>query len=154
MSSARGQANHHLYLARLLLEAWQQARVAGDLRVSVIDQAWAPAVRLHLQRAWGWFLLALAQPSQLPAALPAGVDGLPPPPPGRSLPAELQECRQLESAHWLAAILKEPLPGEQRPARSGLAVSLDPAADPDALAAALPRLQDLFDRLGSFVDES
>lgn len=154
MSSARGQANHHLYLARLLLEAWQQARAAGELRGTLVDQAWAPAVRLHLQRAWGWFLLALAQPAQLPPSLPDCVDALPAPPLGRSLPAELEECRQLESSPWLAPYLHESAPGEPAPARVGLAVSVDPASDPEALAATLDRLRDTFDRLGSFVDES
>lgn len=154
MSSARGQANHHLYLARLLLDAWQQARDAGDLRASVIDQAWAPAVRWHLQRAWSWFLLSLAQPPQPPAVLPAGVADLPAPPAGRSLSAELEECHRLESSDWLSPVLHDEVPGGAGPAKAGLAVSLDPAADLQTLAATLPRLRDLFDHLGSFVDES
>lgn len=153
MSSARGKANHHLYLAGLLLDAWRQARSAGELRATLVDQAWAPAVRLHLQRAWGWFLLSLAQPARLPERLPGCCAELPPPPAGRSQPAELEECRRAEQADWLAPVLSEPVPALSGPARSGLAVDIDASSEPELLAAAVPRLQQLFDRLGSFVDE-
>lgn len=154
MSSARGQANHHLYLARLLLDAWEQAREAGELRVTLLDQAWAPAVRLHLRQAWGWFLLSLAQPAQLPETLPSCYDDLPPPPTGRSLPGELGECRQLEQTDWLSSILQEPLAEADRPSRNSLATPVASGNEPDGLEAARGRLQALFDRLGAFVDES
>lgn len=154
MSSARGQANHHLYLARLLLDAWGPAREAGELRVTLVDQAWAPAVRLHLRLAWGWFLLSLAQPAQWPEEFPACCDDLPAPPAGRSLPGELGECRQLEETEWLSAILRKTPPVLDKPARGSLATSVDTGSDPETLDAARRHLQALFDRLGTFVDES
>src|SRR5690606_2772142 len=70
MSSPRGQANHGLYLARVLLAAWRRDLAAEDIPASVLAQAVGPAVRGHLLDAYGWFLLDLQKPAQLPATPP------------------------------------------------------------------------------------
>lgn len=124
MSSARGFANHSLYMARLLVGAWRQQRDAAKAMPSAIDAAFAPAVRLHLLDAYGWFLLATVRATDLPTTPPHSVDTIPALGKGLALPAEVDEYRQLEQTAWLGR-LQAPLPkGMPRPtAGNVLAIS-------------------------------
>lgn len=153
MSSLRGQANHRLYLARLLLAAWRRELAAEDIPASILAQAFGPAVRSHLLDAYGWFLLDLQKPAQLPATPPHSATSLPPVAPGKALPVEIVEFARLEQAGWLAQLVQEP--GAEQPRRSAASLAA-PAAnlpDPESLLAQAQLLEDAFSRIGDFLDE-
>ncbi|MEQ8801917.1 DUF6586 family protein [Haliea sp.] len=153
MSSLRGQANHGLYLARLLLRAWRRDLAAEDIPASVLAQAYGPAVRGHLLDAYGWFLLDLQKPAQLPATPPHSVTSLPPVAPGKAVPVEIAEFARLEQRGWLAELVQEP--GAEQPRRSADSLAA-PAAnlpDPDSLQALAQQLDDAFTQAGDFLDE-
>lgn len=109
MSSARGLANHSLYMARLLLQAWSEQGAQAGAMPAAIDSAFAPGVRLHLLDAYGWFLLALVRVTALPATPPHSTASLPALAPGMAVPGEIDECRRLEREGWLSSLLA-PLP--------------------------------------------
>ncbi|MDO8862412.1 hypothetical protein Q6D67_11940 [Haliea sp. E1-2-M8] len=153
MSSPRGQANHRLYLARLLLAAWRRDLAAEDIPASVLAQAFGPAVRSHLLDAYGWFLLDLQQPAQLPATPPHSVTALPPVAPGKAVPAEIAEFAQLEQQGWLAELLQEPGAEQHRRSAASLAAPAAHLLDPDSLQAQAQLLDDAFARMGDFLDE-
>jgi hypothetical protein len=105
MASARALANQRLYFARILLDAWREQDEASQVPRAILDRAFGEAVRGHLGAAYGWFLLALLQPSSLPATPPRDTAALPPPPPGIALPGEIREFQHLEQGGWLASLL-------------------------------------------------
>ncbi len=109
MSNARGLANHSLYMARLLIDAWQREQGRHDCVSGAIDAAFAPAVRGHLLDAYGWFLLAMMRVTQLPEQPPRRVEDLPRAGPGIATPGEVLEYESLEARGWLAR-LQAPLP--------------------------------------------
>lgn len=154
MSSARGRANHGLYLARILLSAWREALARQELPAAVLAQAFHPAARNHLLDAYGWFLLALSQADPLPATPPRCCAELPPAPQGKVLPGEVNELRQLETAGWLGAMLEERAfapSGSQRQGSLARVVSDQP--DPEQIEHWLEQLAGLFDRMGDSLDE-
>ncbi len=153
MSSPRGQANHGLYLARLLVAAWRRDIAAENIPASVLAQAFGPAVRRHLLDAYGWFLLDLQKPAQLPAAPPHSVAGLPEVAPGKAVPAEIEEFALLEQQGWLADLLREPGATEARRSAASLAAPTATLLDPDDLQAQAQLLEDAFARMGDFLDE-
>jgi hypothetical protein len=104
--SNRGLANRALHLAAILVDSWEQTR-AGSADRAAVDAAFLPAVRLHLCRAYGWFLLAVTTADTQPdaARLPVCVRDLPAPPAGRTLMPEVREFAILEREGWLAALL-------------------------------------------------
>lgn len=113
MSRTRAEANQALYLARILLGAWDQARESGQPEAQLLG-AFLPAVRLHLGQAYGWFLLSVSGVSEASgAALPRSTAALAPPEPGRSPAPELRELAQLEQSGWIADMLADasPSPG-------------------------------------------
>lgn len=109
---SRGIANQHLYLARLLIRAWQRDREEQLVPARVLDQAYAPGVREHLILAYGHFLKHVLDPtgSATVGDTPRSCDDLPPQTAGKSVPGEIHEFRQLEQEGWLALLLA-PLPG-------------------------------------------
>ncbi len=153
MSSPRGQANHHLYLARVLVAAWRRDLAAEDLPASVLAQAFGPAVRGHLLDAYGWFLLDLQKPAQLPEAPPHSVASLPPVAPGKALPAEIAEFSRLETEGWLAELVREPEAATARRTSTSLAAQAVALPDPETLEAQARQLDDAFARMGDFLDE-
>ncbi len=123
MSGARGLANQRLYHARVLLTAWQQELERAESPQLVLNQAFGEAVRVHLLRAYGWFLLELANETQLPGEPPASVSELT----GVASSSlalhrgELSEFQQLEQDGFVGAIqrgmplgtsVSRPLPGQ------------------------------------------
>lgn len=154
MATARGFANHALYMARLQLHAWADQRDAGTAQLAAVDAAFAPAVRLHLLDAYGWFLLASLRLSKLPDQPPHSAQELPELPPGITEPGEVEECRELESGGWLRQ-LRAPLPPglPLRASRQSLAIERgypdinDYRNWADALA-------DLAARMGESLDEN
>ena len=96
MSSARGQANHALYLARILIDAWQRDSDARSVAATILSQAYAPAIREHLVTAYGWFLLEVTRPGALPEQPPRSLSELPDVSDGKALPGEIREFHRLE----------------------------------------------------------
>ncbi|HEY7775560.1 MAG TPA: DUF6586 family protein [Kineobactrum sp.] len=152
MSSARGQANHKLYLARLLLAGWEQQRASQAAPASTLAQAFAPGVRAHLLDAYGWMLLALVNADQASTGIPHAVAELPPVAPGKAVPAQLQEFIRLEASGWLADLLREPTYSVSSRGSSSLARTADDIPAPEdlqhwahELEASLVRTSDLLD---------
>ena len=111
MSSARGLANHSLYMARLLLDAWHQQTQTSRTEPRILSAAFAPAVRLHLLDAYGWFLLALLRVPALPDHAPQRIADLPAIKSGIAEPPEISEFRELEQTGWLHELLAPPVRG-------------------------------------------
>ena len=153
MSSLRGQANHGLYLAQLLLAAWRRDLAAEDIPASVLAQAFGPGIRGHLLDAYGWFLLDLQKPAQPPATPPRSVTALAPVAPGKAAPAEIAEFARLEKEGWLAELLREPGAEKSRRSGSNLATPSTDLPDPESLLALAQLLEDTFSRMGDFLDE-
>ena len=155
MSSARARANHSLYLARILIRAWEAAEAEQALPQSVLAQAYAPGCQSHLVNAYGWFLLAIGSPDSLPESPPASVEQLPPTPPGKAVPGELREFAQLEQAGWLADLLAPLLPSAGATTRDprNLAAPATAGPSPEAFSTWADALAALFDRMGDSLDE-
>jgi hypothetical protein len=115
---SRGRANHHLYLARLLIDGWEALQLEGRTPATTLDAAYAPAVREQLLTAYGWYLLAVSDPAgDATGPPPRCCADLPAPAPGRALAGELREFARLEREGWLASLLAplpEALPGRGR----------------------------------------
>ena len=155
MSAARGRANQSLYLARILLDAWDEALDRQELPARVVNQAFLPAVKLHLGQAYGWFLLAAAQLDRLPERPPARSAELPPVPEGKAVPGEIRELSQLESGGWLADMLadEQPLAVPQPVARDNLVVATAAVPGPAEARDWLAKLGALFERMGDSLNE-
>lgn len=153
MSNPRGLANHSLYMARLLIAAWEGAHDAALAPVNALDAAFVPAVRLHLLDAYGWFLLATLRVTQLPVSPPHSVADLAPQAPGISRPAEVSECQQLEQSGWLAQ-LQAPLPMGLAKRSRGISLAVDSAYPDIALyRCCAARFDVLFARMSDAIDE-
>lgn len=154
MSSPRALANHRLYLARLLLSAWTEARAQQEVAARVLDEAFGPGCHAHLRAAYGWFLLNLLNLDQPPGEPPLRVADLPSLPPGRVLPAEIREFEQLEQSGWLAELLQWQAPatggGQRSPANLA---SGAPATGPDTFSGWCDALEAHFQRMGDAIDE-
>jgi hypothetical protein len=154
MSSARAQANHRLYLARILLASWRDALDRQELPAATLAQAFDEAVREHLLAAYGWFLLEITRPEPPPAAPPRGCAELPPTTVGKARPGEIRELAQLESGGWLRPLLAGEASEISSPrSAANLAVPAPAAAEHQQLAQLADRLESLFDRMGTFLDE-
>jgi hypothetical protein len=157
-SSARARANHKLYLARILLNAWQEALDGEDVPAITLTQAFFGPVREHLIGAYGWFLLELCHLDELQQRPPRSCAELPELPPGRAVPGEIQEFRRLEDAGWLAGLLEErdDLSRVSRRAVQGgvnLAATAGELPGPAELSSWSDQLEALFDRMGNSLDE-
>ncbi len=151
MSSLRGQANQGLYLAKIMLAAWQRDLDAQQLPARALGEAYLPAVRLHLRRAYGWFLLEICRPDQAPAEPPTYTSELPDIVAGKAVPPEIRECAILEREGWLAEILGEGA-GPVVASSGNLATPVtDPG--PQEVTQWIEQLQQLFDRMGDSLDE-
>jgi hypothetical protein len=155
MSGARGQANHSLYLARILLAAWQRETEAGELPARLLCQAYLPAARGHLLDAYGWFLLELSGAAELPQHPPRGCAELPAPPPGKAMAGEILEFQQLEKEGWLADLLQPATPLSPGPARTpgNLASAAAESPGPGEVQSWADQLSRLFDRMSDSLDE-
>jgi hypothetical protein len=152
MSQCHAQANHRLYLARLLIAAWERELDAQRVPAWTLAQAFEPAVSDHLADAYGWFLLEVARPDDLPAVPPRRCNQLPPTAAGRERPPELREFELLEQQGWLAEVLQERR-GAIAPQRA--VTSLAGAAPPEPARARewADALQALFDRMSESLEE-
>mgnify|MGYP000017374276 FL=1 len=129
-------------MATLLLEAWGREHESARGSREALQSAFAPAVRLHLLDAYGWFLLATLRATRLPDKPPHHSRDLPELGAGIAEPPELEEYRALESAGWLSQ-LQAQLP-------SGIA----PENKPNilAMASSYPHLKEYQQWRGAFSD--
>ena len=154
MSSARAQANHKLFLAKIQLAAWRQAMAAQDIPAIVLTQAFLPAVRDHLMQAYGYFLLAVSGIEQVPGRPPAGCGELPDIARGQAISGEIREFEQLEKDGWLAQLLAEPDDAVQSVRAAGnLAVASPLSADSGSVQQWVDHLEALFARMSDSLDE-
>jgi len=155
MTSARGQANQKLYLARILLSAWREAIAAQQLPAQVLTQAFLPAIRQHLGDAYGWFLLEVSGGDAAAQALPRNCGDLPAPAEGQVVAGEIREFQQLETTGWLATMLQAEdavsLPGTRSP--GNLASATPHLLGPDDAETWLDNLAVLFERMSESLDE-
>ncbi|PLW82213.1 hypothetical protein CWI75_10540 [Kineobactrum sediminis] len=153
MSSARGQANHKLYLARLVLAGWEQQRAGQAIPASTLAQAFAPGVRAHLLDAYGWLLLGLVGEEQPAAGIPHAVAELPAVAPGKATPAQLQEFIRLENAGWLAELQRQPTYSVASRGGSSLARTADDIPLPEDFQQWAQHLESSLVQIGDLLDE-
>ena len=159
---SRAVANQHLYLARLLIRAWQRDREQQLVPARVLDQAYAPGVREHLILAYGHFLNHVLDPTGAASGgdTPRSCDDLPQQSAGKSVPGEIREFRQLEQEGWLAPLLA-PLPdigaaGSRGARTPGMLVASSDGADwpgPEQAEGWSRRLASIFERMNDSLDE-
>jgi len=154
VSQAQSFANHSMYMASIVLTAWDSAMRESALSAPVLDAAFAPAVRLHLLDAYGWQLLACNRVTGLPLTPPHCVAAMPLLAEGIEEAPEVKEFRLLEAGGWLGGLQKEIAPG------------LAPIAPPHVLAFertgfnyaaatdCFRELERLMDRVSGVIDES
>ncbi len=152
MGSARGEANQALYLARILIKAWQRDGEQQDVAATTLARAYVPAVREHLIAAYGWFLLEITRPGALPEQPPRGLAELPEIAAGKALPGEIREFQQLESEGWIAEMLQASPDAQTTSSAANLAV-VTSGPTPAVVEDWADRLQALFDRMGDSLDE-
>ena len=153
-ANSRALANQALYLAKIVLRAWQADLDKQDIPARTLTQAYHNATREHLVAAYGWFLLAIARSDGPATGLVRSCDDLPPMPEGRVFPGEINEFRQLEASGWLADMLQEvdiDIPEPRQ--RGNLAVASTNGSGITQVADWLQHLERLFDRMGDSLDE-
>ena len=154
MSSARAQANHKLYLAKILLAGWREAAAEQDVPALTLTQAYLPAVRAHLLDAYGWFLLQVSGSEQGAVAPPHCCADLPEIADGTAVSGEIREFEQLETSGWLAELLAEPAkPGQASRLQGNLAAPSPAQADCEQVQQWVTRLEEVFDRMSDSLDE-
>ena len=154
MSSARGLANHSLYMARLVLAGWSRELGQAGASRQAMQAAFAPAARLHLLDAYGWLLLATIRQNKLPDHAPHHSQELPPLGPGIAEPGELDEYRLLEREGWigrLQATLPRGLPPKTRPGLLAISANYPQIEDYEEWAASFSAL---FARMADSLDEN
>lgn len=154
MASARGLANHSLYMARILASQWQTRLAEQPSESLALNAAFAPALQLHLLNAYGWFLLASVRLTTLPERPPHSTADLPPLGQGIVAPAEVDECRHLERDGWLL-LLQTPIPNGL-PTKNDTTILARSGTYPmlDDFNAWISALDQLFARMSSSLDEN
>jgi len=159
MSTPRALANQKLYHARILIDAWRVALDEERVASTVLEQAFGTAICDHLGAAYGWFLLEIAQPADMPATPPHGCAQLPAVAQGRETPPEILEFQKLEREGWLARIL-DPVFGQierhgDAVARSphNLALQSEQGFGPHDTEQWHQQLNALFERMSDSLDE-
>ncbi len=154
MSSARGRANHELYLARIVLAAWREALAREAVPATILAQAFEDGVRDHLTASYGWFLLEISRVEPLPDYPPRCCAELPPQPEGKVFPGEVREFQQQEQRGWLREMLQGRrtvlLPARQH---DNLAVTTTDQVGPDRVEQWLQELEAAFERMADSLDE-
>jgi hypothetical protein len=155
LAGNRGRANQALYAARILLAGWEDAREGPRWREDAVDGAYRAAVLMQLRRAYGWFLLAVAQGDDVadPRALPHAVASVPPPPAGRELAPELREFALLEAEGWLGELLRADSGDASASTAAGLLGSDRSAAGPALVAQWADRLEQTMQRMDDSLNE-
>lgn len=161
MSTPRALANQKLYCAKILIAGWRAALAQEQIASTVLEQAFGAPICHHLVAAYGWFLLEVAQPDQMPAAPPRQCSDLPAVAQGRETPPEIREFQQLEREPWLAQILDVVViqtRGDIEAAVSttspdNLATAQGPGFTPQQAEQVHRHLNELFQRMTDSLDE-
>ena len=140
-------------MARLLLDAWRDQLSRNRLEKNVLEAAFAPAVRLHLLNAYGWFLLAVVRFTPLPQQPPHSTVELPGPSLGIAEPNEIVEYRELERHGWLARLQTLPEQGIERPLPPGRLASTVARLQVEDYQGICGNLEALINRMSSSLDE-
>ena len=140
-------------MARLLLDAWSDQLSRNRLEKNVLEAAFAPAVRLHLLNAYGWFLLAVVRFTPLPQQPPHSTKELPGPSQGIAEPNEIAEYRELERHGWLARLQTLPEQGIERPLPPGRLASTVGRLQVEDYQGICGNLEALINRMSSSLDE-
>ena len=117
------QTNHHLYLAKLLLQDLQRKLQAGEMVESLLLDAWGQAVVWHLQDTYHALVAELAEKAKRDLSAVQlvlegdDVDAI------DQLPAELRELQDLSRRGWLRGLLDA-----SREQSQGTAQTVDPLA--------------------------
>lgn len=121
----RGKANESLHFARVLLRAWDVSREHSTDSPRAVRAAFMPAVKFHLEYAYGWFLMAVSgeETTNQPEP-PFRVAALSPPPAGRMAPPELSEFALLEATGWIGDMLSPDIESPPSSSPAGGASSL------------------------------
>ncbi len=154
MSSARSLANQKLYHAAILIRMLGAELAREELPAARVLEAVGLAVRRHLLEAYGWFLLELAEVSELPAEPPTSIDQLESRY-GRSNPrrGELVELARLEGEGWLAALLAPPERTRSVASSGNLLAVAEQSWSQAELSQWHDSLADLIDQMGHGLDE-
>ncbi len=117
------QTNHHLYLAKLLLQDLQRKLQAGEMAETLLLDAWGQAVVWHLQDTFQALIAELAEKAKrdldtvVQVLESDDVDAI------DQLPAELRELQDLCRRGWLRDLL-----GASREQVQGAVQNIDPLA--------------------------
>jgi len=154
LSQAQSYANHSLYMASIMIDAWRRAETAKEHAAPAIDAAFAPATRLHLLDAYGWQLLACQRAVNLPSDPPHSARALPSLASGIAVSPEVREMANLEQGGWLAELLSPIAPGlSPRRPQNVLAVTRE-QFDSASAAVIYEKLEALIGRVADAIDES
>ena len=154
MSQAQSFANHSMYMASIVLTAWDSAMKASAAAAPAIDAAFAPAVRLHLLDAYGWQLLACNRMTGLPLKPPHCVATMPLLAEGIEVAPEVKEFQLLEAGGWLAELQKEIAPGLAPTAPAHVLAVERTSFNYAAATDCFRELEYLMDRVSGVIDES
>lgn len=158
MSTSRALANQKLYHAKILIGYWQTAISEENIAKAVLEQAFGTAVRDHLIGAYGWFLLEITRPEEVPEQPPRRCDDLPAVAVERETPPEINEFLQLEREGWLSKMLNPRSPSgpsavPSNPASQNLAAMAGPEYGPAEALCWHDELAALFGRMTDSLDE-
>ena len=160
MSTARAQANQKLYHARILINSWRSALDEQEVASRVLEQAFGIAICDHLAGAYGWFLLEVAQPAQMPPNPPRCCADLPVTAQDKEIAPEILEFQKLETQPWLAQIINRVsmssgrATGDSQPRSSqSLAVESEQSFSPEQAEQWHAQLNRLFERMTDSLDE-
>jgi len=155
MTSARALANQKLYHAKILVNSWRTACLDEQVAHTALEQAFGPAICEHLAKAYGWFLLEIAQPAEMPLIPPGCCADLPAVAEGKETPPEVREFLQLERGGWLAQLLNPQFgqSGTGQDRRNLAIVSSAEVFSPEQAEHWLAQLNELFERMTHSLDE-
>ena len=154
MSQAQSYANHSLYMASIVIDAWRSALSERNHSISAIDAAFGPASRLHLLDAYGWQLLACQRVVQVPSSPPHSTSELPNLAPGIALSPEVREMALLEEGGWLSELTAPIVPGLNVRRPKNLLAATSDDFDLAKAREILGKLEALIDRVADAIDES
>jgi hypothetical protein len=157
LSTARALANQKLHFAALHLRLLSSELARQDLPSQLLLEALGQSAQMHMQDAYGWFLLELAGIAELPATPPHSVGSAHATCPDLDLQrGELVELKNLEQREgWLKQLL-EPRgtsASPTRPDRADILTTVESAWSEQQLQGWLHALGEIIERMSDSLDE-